>query len=894
MFRAKNHLETEMSVTSHLVAWNHIQSFTADKPLHRAIIKGDLAETRKYLDKEPNSVNSTTLLGYASYTTFQLALICHEDEKAAEFIKLFLQYKPQLNATDTNGQPELWHAIVALRTTCVELLLNAGSDPNFKIQRGMSTLIKGETKEIHFPVVTSALREFGSKVKLTDNLVKICNLLLAHSLDPTYIPPYYCSLLHIILQLDLCTADFLSLFLNAKQKIDVNSKTLDEEENSLLHYSVLLNKPGCLKLLLERKANPNILNQVGMTPLDICQIHYPSSTDMIQTLLKYGAEPSPMPDIFSKFTKHMPFVVENGCIKLPKQDELILAHHENKENKEENEFEKLKNLVDECYSKREVADLPLLSKKKYKQIKNLSDNNQLKDDDGHICKAMVSHQKQSCVYTELNKESVVKISQLTQITKPFVLKKKLSWDLLQYFSSAKHLKLLKKRELEVAGQRLTVLDATSLHHKFIVHTTKTHPDILSRVLKSRADFFNQEPYISCSIIDKITPPAEMSHQDNLMFPVQLLLQVPVHRLQYAAHTDLGSGIGIFSNAIRFLDSRMKVSLKLNWLETQYQQKSFSHYPNLNMPLPPYLVQAEYHADPRYRQCFSEGNTGYFSDDLIDSEFQSVDCLLNKTKEHYNELLVGIGSGQNTEEHHRPLIFSKIETKVKQEENTLCGGLSRLFSCSSSSTAPKPKPLKDDNVKLLGLGIEEAWLKDFKEKKLKDLKEKDLEVLRKSLKVMINSGFPILLYSTTFNPKDAKLGFRDRARQLLTRYIELKIRHFRLSKMEDNKQSFELQTEIQDIEKEMAEFDLKYKFECFNYTAEMDGNVESKVYAVLENATAQTQQANDSSALSDTNLSGTNAKSITEKMTTLIMGYYRPHSSFGEPDKSKLSLPRPSL
>lgn len=924
------HINRRYLIMGHELAREQIHKFTADKPLHRAIIAGQYEKVKEILSSEPGIVNSSCRVGGWTFTTFELALICHEDDKAAEFIKLFLTYKPQLNYPGNNGDTELWHAIVAERIKCIELLLKAGSDPNHKIQNPFAL-----DKDTYAPFMLSVFMEmfFQDDSKITATHIRIFKLLIEYGLDPSVISPTYMqfSLLHRLLMLDSCTSEVFSIFLEAKHKINIDLKTQSKNKDinhfdgeSLLHWAVRTKKPDCIQLLLNKGANPNILNGKGLTPLDVCLLSDPFALEIKKILLAKGAIPSPMKEVFIDFEALMPTVVEMGSVKLPPAD-IFSQVYENKqfenkqfenmlyENKQNDEFEQFKQAVDDCYKDREIIDLPALDKKKYLEVQTASTQNKLHLH-GRSMKAFLSTRKQSCAYSELPKERLVNITKRSQLSLQYLRKQKLSWDLLYHFSSEKYFRDTKaypRIQIEVLGKKLTVIDCREKDHRFVVHTTKTDSEILRYVLKTRAHFLNEEPYISCSVADKTTPPAEMSHQGNVSFPLQLLFQMPVGRLQFASHMDVGSGIGIFSNEIHFLDARNKTSMKLNWLQSEYQMKSVSRNPLGYLPLPPYLLQPELEVDPRYKQCFSGEATGYFSDDLMDTEFLSIDSLQRKTKNHYNEILVGLGTREEIEE---PKVTFKIVKKgdmtvdrkvdnsvnkrvEKKEERAVqvthqatqsSGLLSWLYCCTPSK--PKrvpPKIVNKEDVNLLGLGIEEAWLNKFKNELAPKLDRNQSKSIIQSLKVMKDSGLPIFLYRTEFERQAEKVGYRDRAKQFLNRYVELRIRHFRYSKMAekaemaanaDNKMAQELQQQIQAMEKEIMEFDHQYLFEYFNYTPQMDVAVETAVKSVLRELLNETPIEASKEMLREA-LKELPKKIPKETPTAIIMSYYRPHVSF---------------
>lgn len=95
----------------------------------------------------------------------------------------------------------------------------------------------------------------------------------------------------------------------------------------------------------------------------------------------------------------------------------------------------------------------------------------------------------------------------------------------RYFNS----KLDKKtriEEIEILGIKLKFRDwRNAKNYKLVVHTTSGHPDKLSKTLASDADFIHTTPFFSCSFIDKDIPPALMDHQEKIIFPFSLILEL---------------------------------------------------------------------------------------------------------------------------------------------------------------------------------------------------------------------------------------------------------------------------------------------------------------------------------------------------------------------------------
>uniref|UniRef100_A0A1I8IFU8 ANK_REP_REGION domain-containing protein n=1 Tax=Macrostomum lignano TaxID=282301 RepID=A0A1I8IFU8_9PLAT len=86
--------------------------------------------------------------------------------------------------------------------------------------------------------------------------------------------------------------------------ISVNSlDRTDSQQNTLLHWACHFAQPACVRLLLERSANPNVANRDGVTPLHLCLIK--ADLELVRLLIQYGANPS-------VYVKQGPYADKNG------------------------------------------------------------------------------------------------------------------------------------------------------------------------------------------------------------------------------------------------------------------------------------------------------------------------------------------------------------------------------------------------------------------------------------------------------------------------------------------------------------------------------------------------------------------------------------------------------
>jgi cytohesin len=165
---------------------------------------------------------------------------------SADAVQLLLQHGANPNRPVLNGISPLDDAVANKRTGIVSLLLDKGADPNAKDSTDTPPLFH-----------------------TTDS--QIGHLLIDHKAD---VNAQTADGQTPLMRTD--STNYLQFLLEAGAKIDLQ----DTNGDTALHHAIYNSLPlGSIAILLEHKANPNIQNNNGSTPLDIVngRIHQPGT-----------------------------------------------------------------------------------------------------------------------------------------------------------------------------------------------------------------------------------------------------------------------------------------------------------------------------------------------------------------------------------------------------------------------------------------------------------------------------------------------------------------------------------------------------------------------------------------------------------------------------------------
>jgi ankyrin repeat protein len=236
-------------------------------PLLQAVVRKRTDAIRLLLEHkaDPNRGGSATdSNGSKQYGTPVFLAI---DTGANDILKLLL---------DAGGSAEknapIFSAIEKNNAEAVRLLLDHGADPNHADQNGNSPLIKvlasGKDKRM-----VPLLLDKGADANAKDNNGRpaltltvdpeVGRWLVDHGAD---VNRRYSSN-QLTPLMNVRDTNYVRFLLEAGAKIDLQ----DTNGNTALHLAMISSSPVLIAVLLEHKANPNIQNDLGFTPLDIAK-----------------------------------------------------------------------------------------------------------------------------------------------------------------------------------------------------------------------------------------------------------------------------------------------------------------------------------------------------------------------------------------------------------------------------------------------------------------------------------------------------------------------------------------------------------------------------------------------------------------------------------------------
>ena len=214
-------------------------------------------------DSEYPPVILAALYGSSSCMKLLIESLNHLDGCDNDDLKLTKRY---INQQRKGGMAPLHYAVRENSYLCVQLLLEAGADPNILDNDGfegspMHVACKSNNLEI-----LKLLIQFGGRIDLRSNKIRITPLYDAVSNNS---------------------------FECAEYLITRGAKVMDRSLNEYtpLHYSQLSehgNSTECTKLLLEHGADVNAKNQGGETPLHYAAENF--NDKALKLLLSYGAD----------------------------------------------------------------------------------------------------------------------------------------------------------------------------------------------------------------------------------------------------------------------------------------------------------------------------------------------------------------------------------------------------------------------------------------------------------------------------------------------------------------------------------------------------------------------------------------------------------------------------
>ncbi|HLP34849.1 MAG TPA: ankyrin repeat domain-containing protein [Amoebophilaceae bacterium] len=201
-----------------------------------------------------------------------------EDED--HVVDLLLRYKPALNIQDIEGNTPLYHAVTKQDAALVEALLEQGANPDIKGWSGVSALwhaflqksepivclLLKHSKDIHSLVQGTTLLHVAVRAPIGENQhvdpkdIKTIQLLLDKGFNTHIQDAKGCTALHYAV---IRGIEIVRLLLT--YKVPLNAQ--DQVKRTALHYAAYGGDVKIIELLLEKGADPSLLDQEGHAPL---------------------------------------------------------------------------------------------------------------------------------------------------------------------------------------------------------------------------------------------------------------------------------------------------------------------------------------------------------------------------------------------------------------------------------------------------------------------------------------------------------------------------------------------------------------------------------------------------------------------------------------------------
>ncbi|SFG98540.1 Ankyrin repeat [Duganella sp. CF458] len=170
------------------------------------------------------------------------------------------------DAVDSRGVSALWIALGSGNAAVVEALLDAGA-------KGINVPVRMPDGNLVTPIYTAAMRG-------NTNIVRA---LLARGADPQWRDNRKTDIVFQLVNWPDANVETLGVLLDSGVKLDNRFK----DGATYLMAAALTGKPETVQLLLDRKANPNDVNNGGISALDYAMAE--SREDIVDILLANGA-----------------------------------------------------------------------------------------------------------------------------------------------------------------------------------------------------------------------------------------------------------------------------------------------------------------------------------------------------------------------------------------------------------------------------------------------------------------------------------------------------------------------------------------------------------------------------------------------------------------------------
>lgn len=135
---------------------------------------------------------------------------------------------------------------------------------------------------------------------------------------------------------------------------------------------------------------------------------------------------------------------------------------------------------------------------------------------------------------------------------------------------------------------------------WFLNTILSRPDRLIELLKGEPSFFDFAGSISVCLNDLNTRVFAGGHQMNLLFPLQLVLSIPVELIGYIGPTDIDSPYNCPAiEKIQFLHKVLLIRAKMDHRQAFYQLHSLSSNPARTIPDCPFAIRPALNKDPQF-------------------------------------------------------------------------------------------------------------------------------------------------------------------------------------------------------------------------------------------------------------------------------------------------------
>lgn len=402
---------------------------------------------------------------------------------------------------------------------------------------------------------------------------------------------------------------FFSLGLN----VEINAQTRFSE--SCLHLSVKNKLLKTTEFLLKQKANTELMNQWGDTPLDSTYLQFdifcrtPEDLSMYERdylpfrelLLRFGAKTIAILPLKFPETPKATMEELSQEEKLKQDNALNLRLSPEVEKKLKEDHAALKEMID----KRNVLKLSYKTEAELKELKERHPN--------HFCFVVplrnLRDPKSSYTvyfYQDFSMAEKKKINELQKDIKPIILKNRLGFELLhrKMGSLGQYLAKYPTITRKIGDTTLGFTDLTQADdYRFFVNTILTKAERLRELLSGDPKFFEFTPFLSACLLDKSTRAFAGGHQSNDLFPSYLALEVPTEAIEYLGPMDIGSPYGPNSTGpkIDYLKYTELTRMHMDWRQARYQVRILDNESEQYIPYSPYHAGYSLKQDPNYQE-----------------------------------------------------------------------------------------------------------------------------------------------------------------------------------------------------------------------------------------------------------------------------------------------------